>query len=231
MHTVPVVSIDGVSASGKGTLGLLLSRNLHWHYLDSGIFYRLLAFTAVQRCISLTDQNQLATLALTIQPVFKLTDTTKPSVEIFFDGQNLTNILRLETWGMQASKLSIYPNVRAALLQPQRDLKTYPGLVADGRDMGSTVFPESTCKFFLVASPAVRAHRRYLQLKEQGIYVSFHEIKTAILKRDRNDQTRSVATLKATKDMYIINTTDLSVLQALELMRKKLSEVNIYFQQ
>lgn len=223
IHFAPVITIDGLSGAGKGSVGLLLAQRLGWHFLDSGAFYRLLALEATQRNIQLEDKIQLAQLASHIQPDFEVALAPTLRLIIRWKGKEVTSEIRQEECAIQASKISSYPEVRAALLEPQRSFRKAPGLVADGRDMGSIVFPDAFCKFFLTASAEVRAQRRYLQLKQQGNYASLSELKSIILQRDKQDQARPIAPLKIEPDACIIDTTHLSIQQVVATIEEKLS--------
>lgn len=225
----PVITLDGLSGAGKGTIGLMLADRLGWHFLDSGIFYRLLAFAADKEAVPLNDPQALSALALHINPQFTILTEPTLSLSVIWQGEVITPQLRTETCGANASKISVYPSVRTALLAAQRDFQQPPGLIADGRDMGSIVFPNANCKFFLTASLDIRAYRRYLQLKQQGNYASLSELKSIILRRDKRDQGRSVAAAKAAEDACIIDTTDLSIESVLSMIEQVLSTKHIAF--
>jgi cytidylate kinase len=227
LNSIPVITLDGLSGAGKGSVGLRLAQRLGWHFLDSGLFYRLLAFVAEKQAISFEDSTQLACLAEHIKPRFRVVTEPVLSLSVIWDNHDVTPLLRTEQCGAQASKLSIYPAVRAALLKAQRDFQTPPGLIADGRDMGTIVFPDAVCKFFLTASVDIRAHRRYLQLKQQGNYASLSKLKSIILHRDNRDQSRSVAAAQPAPDAHVIDTTDLSIESVLSKIERLLSTKNL----
>lgn len=224
---IPIITLDGPSGAGKGKIGLTLAQLLGWHFLDSGVFYRLLAFEAKERNITLDNAAMLADLALTIQPVFSIEKQPSLRLNVFWKDINITQKLRTEACALNAAKVSIYPGVRQALLQRQRNFKKQPGLIADGRDMGTNVFPEANYKFFLTASSEIRAQRRYLQLKRQGKYVNLNEIHSTILQRDELDQTRSIAKLKARPEADVIDTSDLSITQVVSIIYQKLSAIGL----
>ena len=211
--SIPVITVDGPSGSGKGTISHAVARELGFHFLDSGALYRLLAYAAQQRGIALDDETALAELAgkLDIRfPADADTDT------VLLDGENVGGEIRTEAAGAGASKVAALPAVRAALLQRQRDFRQAPGLVADGRDMGTVVFPDAEAKFFLTASSQERARRRFNQLKEKGKEAPFEEILADIEARDARDSSRSVAPLKPAEDALTIDTTSLDIPTTIE---------------
>jgi cytidylate kinase len=203
---VLVVTVDGPSGSGKGTLSRRLSEHLGWHFLDSGALYRVLAYAALKQGILLTDINALSTLALQLNVIF-----AKEPAAIYLDKEDITFSIRTEKCGAAASMVAAIPEVREALLARQRAFRQKPGLVADGRDMGTVIFPDAFVKIFLEASIEVRAKRRQLQLKEQDIDVSLEDLLTEIAKRDKRDKERSVSPLHPAKDALILDTTTLSI--------------------
>ena len=210
---IPVITLDGPSGSGKGTISHAVARELGFHFLDSGALYRLLAYAAQQRGIALDDETALAELAgkLDIRfPADADTDT------VLLDGENVGGDIRTEAAGAGASKVAALPAVRAALLQRQRDFRQAPGLVADGRDMGTVVFPDAEAKFFLTASSQERARRRFNQLKEKGKESPFEEILADIEARDERDSSRLVAPLKPAEDALHIDTTSLDIPTTIE---------------
>ena len=203
----PVVTVDGPSGSGKGTVSRQLAIRLGWHYLDSGALYRLVGLAAVRRGVDLGDQNGLAGLAAALNVRFA------PAAElerIYLDDADVAAALRTEQAGAAASRVAAVPAVRAALLQRQRDFARWPGLVADGRDMGSVVFPGATLKVFLTASAEERAMRRHKQLKEKGIDVSLPDLSWDIAQRDARDANRAVAPLRPAPEAHVIDSTSLS---------------------
>jgi 3-phosphoshikimate 1-carboxyvinyltransferase len=208
-QSVPVIAIDGPSASGKGTVAQRVATALGMHYLDSGALYRLLGLAAQQRGVALDDENALAALAGEVDIRFEAGDT-------WLDGANVGDELRSEEAGSAASKVAALPKVRAALLDKQRAFRRAPGLVADGRDMASVVFPDSALKIFLTASAEVRAERRYNQLKEKGMGANIAALLLDIRARDERDIQRSVAPLQQAQGASLLDTTPLNIEQAVQ---------------
>lgn len=204
--TIPVIAIDGPSASGKGTIAQAVAQRLGFHYLDSGALYRLVALAASRRGLPLDDAATLARLAAALEVSFK-------ADQIRLDGEEVSTALRQEAIGEAASKVATLPAVRAALLDRQRVFRQAPGLVADGRDMGSVVFPDAQLKIFLTASPQARAQRRYKQLMEKGMSASIDTLLQDIRIRDERDSQRSVAPLQQGADARFLDTSDLSIEQ------------------
>ena len=204
----PVVTIDGPGGAGKGTLCMLLATKLGWHLLDSGAIYRVLAIAANKREIALDDINSLADLASKLDVRFPIEND---QVLIVLDSQDVTAEIRTEATGNLASKVAAYPEVRAALLQRQQNFAQYPGLIADGRDMGTVVFPTAQVKVFLDASAEERAKRRQLQLQLKGINVNFDNLLQEIQERDFRDRNRPVAPLKPADDAILIDSTSMSI--------------------
>jgi cytidylate kinase len=207
----PVITIDGPTGSGKGTLGHMLAQHLGWHFLDSGALYRILALVAIREKIAPNDFIALTQQALRL-PV-KFIEGADKSMQISLDGQDITQAIRSEECGLMASTISVYAEVRAALFDRQRQFRQPPGLVADGRDMGTVVFADAPLKFFLVASAQERANRRYQQLKNKGINVSLSVVLKELEQRDARDQKRLVAPLKPAADAIIIDSTALNIEQ------------------
>ena len=218
----PVLCIDGPSGSGKGTVTQLVAKKLGWAILDSGALYRLTAISGVRAGIDFGDEAGLASLAASLDCEFQASQDGEP-VKVLLGGQDVTSELRLETTGNNASKVAVLPSVREALLQRQRDFQQLPGLVADGRDMGTVVFPDAPYKVFLTASAQARAERRCQQLKAQGEDVKIATLLQEIEARDARDMGRKAAPLKAAADAVTIDTTEYSIEQVLE---KVLSLVN-----
>jgi 3-phosphoshikimate 1-carboxyvinyltransferase len=210
--SAPVIAIDGPSASGKGTVAQLLAKELGFHYLNSGALYRLVALSAVRKGILTSDEAGAAALASQLPtPRFE-------GEEIFLDGQPVADALRTEEVSTAASFVAALPAVRAALLERQRAFRRPPGLVAEGRDMGSVVFPEAELKVFLTASPEARAERRYKQLKEKGIAATLAALLQDLRERDARDATRSAAPLKQSPGARPLDTTSMSAEQAAALI-------------
>jgi cytidylate kinase len=203
---VPVVTIDGPSGSGKGTISSGVAKKLGWHWLDSGALYRLAALAAKRRGARETPA-ELAAVAQSMDVRFSRSGTGE---RVSLDGEDVTAALRTETAGADASRVAAIPEVRAALLQRQRDFARPPGLVADGRDMGTVVFPDAALKVFLTASADERAMRRHKQLKEKGIDVSLPDLSWDIAQRDARDAMRPVAPLRPAPDARVIDSTSLT---------------------
>jgi cytidylate kinase len=207
-NRVPVIAIDGPSGSGKGTVAQILARELGWHFLDSGAIYRILAYAAQRRGISLDDPGALADLGRNLPVVFSPIDA-----KIALDGIDIKDEIRTESAGNAASQVAAIPEVRAALLARQRAFREPPGLVADGRDMGTVVFPDAAVKIFLTASAEERARRRYNQLIEKGLDANLSSLVAAIAERDQRDATRSVAPLVPAEDAEVIDTSEFDIEQ------------------
>lgn len=222
---VPVITLDGPSGVGKGTVCLWLAKNLGWHILDSGSLYRLLALSAGDRP-DLDDVSQLVELAgnMNIEYV-----SSEAGLRIYLDGEDVSAAIRSEAIGVWASKIAALPEVRQALLDKQRGFASAPGLVADGRDMGTTVFPDSELKIFLTASAEERAKRRCKQLKDKGVSVNLSELTVELQERDERDSTRSVSPLIAAEDAIVIDTTELDIEQVcsrvMQLVEQRLLKV------
>jgi CMP/dCMP kinase len=219
-QTIPVITVDGPSGSGKGTISSQLAKELGWHFLDSGALYRAFAFIAKTTLPSLAE-DQLLSLSKALKLSF-LTCPTDNSLRIIWKQQDITDIIRTEEYGRLASQLAIYPRIRQSLLAYQRAFCKAPGLVADGRDMGTVVFPNALLKIFLVATLEERTQRRYLQLKAKGKHVSLETVRIELEQRDNQDKQRSVAPLKAAEDAFIIDTTHLSIQEVLQCIKDKL---------
>lgn len=201
-----IITIDGPSGVGKGTLGRKLAKALGWHYLDSGALYRLVALKALRAQVAATQVEALAELAKQLEVVF---DCSAESV--LLEGEDVSAAIRTEACGVMASKVSQFPQVRAALIARQRAFYQMPGLVTDGRDMGTVIFPKAGLKIFLTASSQIRAERRAKQLKEAGEHVNIGAILQEIERRDLRDQTRAVAPLVPAADAEVIATDALTV--------------------
>jgi cytidylate kinase len=205
--TVPVIAIDGPSASGKGTVAARVARELGFHYLDSGALYRLVALVALDGDIDFDDEAALAQAAESMEVEFAEGAVRLGGVDVSLE-------LRAEDVGAQASRVAAKPSVRQALLVRQRRFRRAPGLVADGRDMGSIVFPDAALKVFLTADVGTRAERRYKQLKEKGMYGKMPDVVEELRRRDERDATRPVAPLKHYPDAIFLDTTGLGVDEA-----------------
>ena len=210
----PVVTIDGPSGSGKGTISRRLAAHLSWNLLDSGALYRLVALDGLHRRLDAEDRAGHAALAAAMQVRFGSTASGAERVELH--GQDVTADIRAEDVGQGASRVAAWPAVRAALLQRQRDFAQPPGLIADGRDMGTVVFPQSPLKVFLTASADERAQRRYKQLKDKGSAVSLAALSREIAERDLRDSTRTIAPLKPAPGAVLLDSTGLAVAAVVE---------------
>jgi CMP/dCMP kinase len=209
MKAEPIVAIDGPSGSGKGTVSRAVARALGWALLDSGALYRLVALAARQAGVALDDADRVAAIAKSFDIRF---DSALDGEEaIWLAGQDVTRLIRTETAGSDASRVAAIAAVRAALLQRQRRFASPAGLVADGRDMGSVVFPEAPVKIYLTASAEERAARRHKQLKEKGVTANLAALSLEIAERDRRDINRAVAPLVASPDAVSIDTTGMPV--------------------
>jgi cytidylate kinase len=204
----PVIAVDGPSGTGKGTLCVRLARRLGWNFLDSGALYRVLAALAERSGLSLDDGPGLARLAVTLDIAFR---EAQGGITVHCNSEDLTEVVRSEWCGAAASKVAALPDVRAALLPAQKRFRRVPGLVADGRDMGTVVFPDARLKVFLTASPEARAERRYNQLKQQGIKVTLKSLSQDIGERDVRDSARTVSPLRPAPDAVVIETSDLGI--------------------
>ena len=220
----PVITIDGPSGSGKGAVSRALAAHLGWHYLDSGSLYRLLAFAAMRDGVALDDEDGLIALAgrLATRCAMPATDTAV----VMLDGEDVTAELRTEAAGEAASQLAVLPGVRSALLDWQRSCCRPPGLVADGRDMGTVVFPAAGLKLFLTARPGVRAERRYKQLKNMGKEADLEALVREVEARDRRDSTRKTAPLQPADDAIRLDNSDIdepaTLARVLELVQDRL---------
>ncbi len=211
-HGVDVVAIDGPSGSGKGTISRLLANKLGWHFLDSGALYRLVGLAARRHSINFDDEQGLATLAAHLDVEF-VSDDDGNETRIFLEGEEVTDGIRSEDCGNDASKVAAVQSVRDALFERQRAFLHAPGLIADGRDMGTVVFPDARLKIFLTASLEERASRRYKQLKEKGMDANLSALLDELALRDERDRNRSAAPLVAAKDAVTIDTSDLGIEQ------------------
>jgi cytidylate kinase len=202
--TIPVIAIDGPSASGKGTVAARVAQALGFHYLDSGAIYRVTAYAAQQRGVALDDEGALATLAAGL-------DLRFDGVEVWLNGVAVDNVIRTEEAGRAASQIAAKPQVRAALLDLQHAFRKAPGLVTDGRDMGSVVFPDATLKIFLTATATERANRRYKQLIEKGFDANLSALLQDLQERDARDAARAAAPLQKTADARLLETSSMGI--------------------
>lgn len=207
MNTIPVIAIDGPSASGKGTVAARVAQALGFHHLDSGSLYRIVALAGLRNGVDLGDEARLAAIAATLPASFE-------DGKVLLAGDDVTDAIRSEECSIGASRVAVLPTVRAALLDRQRAYRQAPGLVAEGRDMGSVVFPDAELKVFLTATAEARAERRYKQLIEKGMPANLRGLLQDLRDRDARDSARSVAPLQKCVDAELLDTTHLTVDQA-----------------
>ncbi|MCE7914989.1 MAG: (d)CMP kinase [Nitrosomonas sp. PRO4] len=220
MHNneIPVITIDGPSASGKGTIAQLVAAKLGFHYLDSGALYRLVALKAAQSLADTKNYDLLSSIARNLDVKFN-------GQVIYLDGKSVTDDIRTEECGILASQLAAYPDIREALKERQREFRQPPGLVTDGRDMGSVIFPNAILKVFLTASAEIRAQRRYKQLIEKGMNANIANLLHDIEKRDERDSNRSIAPLQQGADTRLLDTTSLTISQAQDTVLSWYNEI------
>ncbi|GAA5137119.1 (d)CMP kinase [Thalassotalea piscium] len=213
-ENIPVIAIDGPSGAGKGTAARLVAEKLGWHLLDSGAIYRVLAVASQHHHLGVEEEEPLIPIAAHLDVQFTISSSGEGKV--ILEGENVTDIIRTEEIGELASKVAAFPRVREALLRRQRAFKNTPGLVADGRDMGTVVFTTAPVKVFLTASAEERAQRRYNQLKAKGFDVKIGRLLDDIRQRDERDQNRKVAPLVPAEGALILDSTDLSIDEVVE---------------
>ncbi len=209
-RSVPVITLDGPGGAGKGTISQIIAGKLGWYLLDSGALYRLTALAAERKGVAFDDEVALAEVARNLDIAF-LPGAENEPVCVMLDGEEVSNEIRTETTGNNASIVAALTPVRDALLQRQRDFRQTPGVVGDGRDMGTVVFPDAPLKIYLTASAEERAGRRVKQLQEKGIDAKFQAILSEIQTRDERDMNRDVAPLKPAADAITLDTTDMSI--------------------
>jgi cytidylate kinase len=222
MSEIPVVTIDGPSGSGKGTIAQLVAKYLGWHYLDSGAIYRVLVQAAIKHDVELMDEQALVDIAKDLDLVFLLDND---QLVVMLEGEDISTIIRSEQAGNAASKIAVLPLVRAALLERQRAFRRLPGLVTDGRDMGTVVFPDAGRKVFLTASAQQRAERRYKQLKEKGIESKISALIAEISERDVRDSQRKVAPLRPADDAILLDSTSMDIADVYDRVRALCSDM------
>ena len=221
----PMIAVDGPSGSGKGSLCQALARELGWHLLDSGALYRIVGLAAVKRGTSFDDEKALGVLAAGLNVEFRASEPGEPAA-VILDGEDISSEVRNETSGSYASSVAVYPAVRDALTGLQRSFAKAPGLIADGRDMGTVIFPDAPLKIFLTASAEERAGRRYKQLINKGQSVTLAAVLEDIQARDERDMNRIVAPLKPADDAIVLDSTSMALdevfLRVIEEYKKSL---------
>ncbi|MCL1050503.1 (d)CMP kinase [Shewanella abyssi] len=216
LERAPVVTVDGPSGAGKGTISHLLAEKLGYKLLDSGAIYRVLALAAIHHNVELDNEESLTLLAAHLDVQF-ITGNSSKGIKVVLEGEDVSTTIRSQECSNAASKVAAFPRVREALLRRQRAFAETPGLIADGRDMGTVVFPATPAKLFLTASAEERAQRRYNQLQDNGFDVKIDQLLSEIKERDDRDMNRSVAPLVPAEDALIIDTTGISIEDVLEL--------------
>jgi cytidylate kinase len=224
VYKIPVITIDGASGTGKGVVTQRIAEQLGWKLLDSGVLYRVLAFAAQKHDVSLDNELSLKELALKLDVEFIGAEVGQfPRIQL--EGQDVTQLIRNEQIGNAASKVGALPEVRLALLARQRAFQEAPGLVTDGRDMGTVVFPDANLKIFLTASPEERALRRHNQLKDMGIHANLSDLVVGLRERDQRDQKRAIAPLKPAEDALCIDTDHLTIEQVVECIMTEVKKI------
>ncbi|MGM8931260.1 (d)CMP kinase [Salinicola halophyticus] len=223
-EAAPIVTIDGPGGAGKGTISRMIAEHMGWHLLDSGALYRLTALAALRKGVAVDDARALSEQAQNLDVVFAVENG---AMQILLEGDDVTQAIRSEGVGSAASQVAALPPVREALLQRQRDFRQPPGLVADGRDMGTVVFPDASLKIYLTASAEERARRRLLQLQQAGEDARLSTLLKEIQARDARDMQRAVAPLKPAEDAVELDTTQLDIPEVVERIETLLAERNL----
>lgn len=225
-NQVPIITIDGPSGSGKGTISYMLADSLEWNYLDSGAIYRVLAYAVQQKNLDLSQMHAIVDEARELALTFEKNPEQR-QMDVFLSDQDVTHEIRTEACGNVASQIAAVPEVRIALLERQRKFCQLPGLVADGRDMGTVIFPQANLKFYFEASPEERAKRRYLQLKAKGVDGNLQDLIGEIAKRDARDRDRKASPLRPAENAIIIDTTSKGIDEVFSVVKR---EVDQHFQ-
>jgi len=210
----PVITIDGPGGAGKGTLCKAMAEALQWHLLDSGAIYRVLALAALHHQVDITSEEALVPIAAHLDVRFV---STEGELDVILEGENVSAEIRTQDVSNTASKVAVFPRVREALLRRQRAFREAPGLIADGRDMGTVVFPDAPVKIFLDASSEERAQRRMLQLQDKGFSVNFERLLSEIKERDERDRSRAIAPLIPAEDALVLDSTSMTIEQVIEI--------------
>ncbi len=220
----PIITVDGPSGAGKGTISQLLAQKLGWHLLDSGAIYRVLALAAIHHDVELENEEAITLLAAHLDVKF-ISNADLDGIKVVLEGEDVTTAIRSQDVSNAASKVASLPRVREALLRRQRAFSAEPGLVADGRDMGTVVFPDAPVKLFLTASAEERAQRRYNQLQDKGFDVKIDRLLAEIIERDDRDMNRAAAPLKPAEDALVIDTTGIGIEGVLELVLEHVNKL------
>jgi cytidylate kinase len=223
MSDISVIAVDGPSGTGKGTICSHLASWLGWHLLDSGALYRILAVAAEKYQLELNNESAIADIAGSLDVVFQQPQPGK-DITVIFEGDDTTQKIRTEECGNSASQIAVLPQVRSALLDRQRQFQQAPGLVADGRDMGTVVFSNAPLKIYLIASAEERAKRRYKQLKQKGFNVNLPRLAAEIAERDTRDSQRTISPLKPADDAIVVDTTTLDISEVIKKIENLVKE-------
>lgn len=223
MSDIPVITVDGPSGTGKGTICSHLADWLGWHLLDSGALYRILAMAAEKYQLELNNESAIADIAASLDVVFQQ-PLPGEDIKVIFEGDDISQKIRTEACGNSASQIAILPEVRSELLDRQRQFQRSPGLVADGRDMGTVVFDDAPLKIYLIASADERAKRRYKQLKQKGFDVNLPRLAADIAERDTRDSQRTISPLKPADDAIVFDTTTMEISEVIKKIENLVQE-------
>ncbi len=223
MSSIPVIAVDGPSGTGKGTVCSHLANWLSWNFLDSGALYRILAVAAERHHLETNNEAAIADIAESLDVVFQRPQPGK-DVTVIFEGNDISQEIRTEECGNSASQIATLPKVRSALLERQRKFQQAPGLIADGRDMGTVVFADAPLKIYLIASSAERAKRRYKQLKQKGFSVNLPRLTADIAERDTRDSQRTISPLKPADDAIVVDTTKMEISEVIKKVENLVQE-------